>query len=184
MKQTSAKAAPAHKHWLRSNKVWTAFTIGLLALGTIVTVGIYWYQSRVIIDRLIVRDVTQLEAIFRRINDECGVIGFEHERNYIDFLTVSAFVGSEIGAMNLKNPKNWHGPYVQDNPTIQQKQYEIIHTNKGYFLIPGNGVQLANGQVIGKDIVLDETSDIATLIKDGLLSYHEQPLAAAIPMLK
>jgi hypothetical protein len=184
MKRPFAKETPTRKHWLRNNHVWTAVTIGTLILGTLVTIGIYWYQSRVVIDRLIVRDITQLDAIFKRINDECGILSFEHEHNYLDFLTVGAFSGATVGAMNLKNPQNWHGPYVQNTPKIQEKTYEILRTNKGYFLVPGAGVTLNNGQVIGKDIIFDETSDIAALIKDGLLSYHDQPLAAAITTVR
>ena len=164
----------------RRHRLWVLFVIGFLGALAVATVGIFWYQSRVISNELIARDIGQLGAIFKRINDDCGIIGFEHERNYVDFLTVGSFVGSEVGAMNLKKPKNWHGPYVQDNPNVQEKLYEIVRTHKGYFLVPGAGVELSNKQIIGKDIVFGEDTDIYALVKDGVLVYNDQPLAMLI----
>ncbi len=171
----SSNVRKLSKHWL-----WVTFSVTILIVLTVVTIFVYHYQSRVIIDQIIVHDIARLESIFKQINDECGIVGFEHARNYVDFLTVEKFEGSEVGAMNLKNKDGWHGPYLKDNPTVQEKLYEIISTTKGYFLVPGTGVVLSNNQVIGKDIIFDEESDIFALVKDGVLVYGEQPLAIAI----
>jgi hypothetical protein len=146
-----------------------------------------WYQftkeARVIINQVIVADITQLKAIFDRIDTECGILGFDHERNYIDFLTVKSFVSSEVGAMNLIAPEKWQGPYVQDNPTVQSKKYEIIRTKKGYYIVPGTGVQLSNGKVMGKDITITSATDIETLATqvDGL-NYQGKALVAPVKM--
>jgi len=148
-----------------------------------------WYQftkeARVIINQVIVADITQLKAIFDRIDTECGILGFDHEKNYIDFLTVKSFVSSEIGAMNLIAPEKWQGPYVQDNPNIQSKKYEIVLTKKGYYIVPGTGVQLSNGKVMGKDIIITSATDIDTLVaQEEGLNYQSKALIAPITMHK
>lgn len=146
-----------------------------------------WYQftkeARIIINKVIVDDITQLKAIFERIDAECGILEFDHEKNYIDFLTVKSFVSSEVGAMNLMAPEKWQGPYVQDNPTVQSKKYEIVRTKKGYYIVPGTGVQLSNGKVMGKDIIITSATDIEKLVAeaDGL-NYQGKALIAPIKM--
>ncbi|MBY0109926.1 MAG: hypothetical protein K2X90_02330 [Candidatus Babeliaceae bacterium] len=146
-----------------------------------------WYQftkeARIIINKVILTDITQLKSIFDRINSECGILGFDHEKNYIDFLTVKSFVSSEIGSMNLVAPEKWQGPYVQDNPTIQSKKYEIVRTKNGYYIVPGTGVQLSNGKMMGKDIIIspDTALEKLTVELDGL-TYQGKRLFAPITM--
>lgn len=182
--KVSAKIGPVKtQRFARKNWLWIVISTSMLILLTVITIWVYKHQSRVIIDKIIVQDIARLESIFKQISDECGIIGFEHERNYVDFLTVEKFAGSEVGAMNIKNLDKWHGPYVKDNPTVQEKLYEIIRTNKGYFLVPGTGVVLSNGQVIGKDIIFDEERDIYALVKDGVLVHDGQPMAVLIHLV-
>ena len=123
-----------------------------------------WYQfkkeARVVINQVIMEHIAQLKTIFDRIDTECGILGFDHDKNYIDFLTVTSFVSSEIGAMNLISPEKWQGPYVHDNLTVQTKKYEIVRTKNGYYIVPGTGVQLSNGKIMGKDVVITPTTDI------------------------
>jgi len=167
----------------KKHGLWTLFSIAILGILFFGSIKIFWRDSRQAVGEIVAYNVAQLSEIFKRINEECGIIGFEHDRNYVDFLTVKSFVGSEIGAMNLKYPKKWQGQYLEDNPTIQKKLYEIIRTKKGYFLVPGRGVELPNKQVVGKNILaeIDENTDIFALIKDGVLVYQDKPLAAQIP---
>lgn len=161
---------------------WPLITSSILGILLAITFGFWWYRARVSTNELIARDVAQLSDIFRRINDECGIVGFAHKVNYVDFLTVDKFVGSEVGSMNVRDPKKWQGPYVKDNPTIQTKLYEIVRTNKGYFLVPGTDVKLSGGAVMGTgDLMLDENSDIQLLISEGKLAHSGgSPLAAQI----
>ena len=57
-----------------------------------------------------------------------------------------------------------------------------MHTKKGYFIVPGTGVRLSNGKVIGKDIVLDEDADIEQMAADDqALRYRGKKLAARVP---
>lgn len=141
--------------------------IGVFAVLFLISVGMLVRQSSRSSDILIVQDVQELKQVMQSIHQDCKILSLEHTKNYIDFLTVKEFVGSEVGAMNLAYPQNWKGPYVKDNPTVQQRQYVILKTEKGYFIVPGDGVKLGNGKKIGTDIVLDSSTDVAALLQDS-----------------
>lgn len=165
----------------------SSYTIGIglfLLVLFIITFVAYWQQVRLFPEQVMSNDINQLAMIFNKINDTCGILDFQSEHTEVDFLNVIAFKGSEVGAMNLKLPSNWEGPYVRDNPTIQEKHYQIVKTKKGYFIFPGNGVVLTNGLIIGKDIVVDKNTDITELIRDkSLVDSAGKPLALPIPTL-
>jgi hypothetical protein len=166
-------------------------SLGILISSALLT-GLFfitWYQftkeARIIINQVIADDVIRLKAIFDRIDTECGIQNFDHERNYIDFLTVKSFVSSEIGALNLITPEKWQGPYVQDNPTIQSKKYEIVLTKNGYYIVPGTGVQLSNGKVMGKDIIITPATNIDEFVNEEHgLYYKGKALVAPVKMHK
>ena len=152
----------------------------ILLIVALLSVGVFRFvrMTKSHADKMMVEQVAKLDSIFKRINDRCEIIGFEHKKNYVDFLTVVTFVGSEVGAMNLAHPKNWEGPYVNDNPTMQQQLYQVVKTNKGYFITPGEGVRLSNGRTIGKDVLIEESSDIAAMASDdGPLTFRGKALA-------
>lgn len=130
-------------------------------------------------DTVIVQDLQNLQKIFKEIDKDCKVIGFEHTKNYIDFLTVKEFVGSQIGSMNVTYPRKWKGPYLQRTPTVNEQQYLILKNKNGYYLVPGDGVALANGKIIGKDLILDEKSDIDALVQNSNGLKSSQGLLAA-----
>lgn len=179
MKQTKTVRGRTSK---KGRVRWPLITSSILGILLVITFGFWWYRARVSTNELIARDVATLSDIFGRINSECGIVGFAHNVNYIDFLTVSSFIGSEVGAMNVRDPKKWQGPYIKDNPTIQTKLYEVVRTNKGYFLVPGTGVKLSSGLVMGVEpLILDENSDIQLLVSEGKLAHSDgRPLAAQI----
>lgn len=166
----------------KKHGLWTLFSVIVLSVLIVGSIKIFWRDSRKAVSEIVAHDIAQLSEIFKRINEECGIIGFEHERNYVDFLTVQSFVGSEIGSMNIAHQKKWQGPYLNDNPTIQEKLYEIVWTEKGYFLVPGRGVVLSNKQVVDERLI-HRTTDVFALIKDGVLMHQDKPLAAYIPTI-
>ena len=90
-------------------------------------------------------DIAQLARIFENIDKTAGILGFDHQKNEIDFLNIKkdGFVGSEVGPMNLIHPKKWEGPYLTEMPRIQEEDYIVVRTKKGYFITPGEGVKLA-----------------------------------------
>ncbi|MBI2352647.1 hypothetical protein HYV11_00195 [Candidatus Dependentiae bacterium] len=117
-------------------------------------------------DSIIVQDIKKLQHIFLEIDKDCKIVNFEHVKNYIDFLTVQQFVGSQVGSMSLLHPSRWRGPYVTQTPTVDEQQYLVLKNKNGYYVIPGDGVVLANGKTIGKDIFLNEKTDIEALLRD------------------
>lgn len=141
---------------------------------------VFWYQGKKQQDIVIADHIVQLAATFNKIHATCKIIDFEHQQNYIDFLNVISFVGSEVGPMNLTYPEKWEGPYLNDNPTIQEKYYQVVRTKKGHFIVPGPDVRLSNGTIIGKDIIFDEDADVQDMIQRGILSFEGRPLAVQI----
>ncbi len=158
--------------------VGTLFTVLLLA-----TLLNFIYQKPAHPATMMAQDIARLAAIFERIEKECGIISFNYQKNPINFLTIKkdGFVGSEIGSMNLAHPDKWQGPYVNDNLTMQGKEYQVVRTNSGYFITPGEQVELPNGKWIGRDIILDEKADIAAMMHNkNELMFEGKSLAAAI----
>ncbi len=175
-------------NWYK-NITFQSLSFALLSILLVALFVITWYQftreTKIIINQTIVKDVAQLKKIFDTIHKKCIILDFAHEKNYIDFLTVKSFVSSEVGAMNVMYPEKWAGPYLQENPTVQSKVYEIVLTKNGYYIVPGTGVRLANGKIMGKDIVLTPQTDIDQVIneKSGL-EYKGKPLVVPIEMQK
>jgi len=151
----------------------------LIIIGLIITSFInFYYRSSILTGHIIAEDVKKLARIFNTIDRQCRIIGFDYDKNPINFLNVEKFSGSEIGSMNLAYPDKWDGPYLFDNLTVQSIEYMIVATDNGYFITPGDGVALPNGKVIGKDIVFDRKSDIAQMMYDKTqLYYGGRPLA-------
>lgn len=142
------------------------FAVAIILGLFVVSVWILIKHSKYSTDAIIVQDMQTLQNIFKDIDKDCKIIDFEHTKNYIDFLTVKEFIGSQVGAMNITYPKNWKGPYLKHNPTVLNQQYVVLKNKKNYYLVPGDGVVLANGQTIGTDIILNEKSDIEALLQD------------------
>jgi hypothetical protein len=85
--------------------------------------------------------------------------------------------------MNLARPKNWQGPYVEDNLEVQGIAYQVMRTKQGYFIIPGDGVVLPNGKKLGSDVPIDENTDILALTQDKQsLNYQGKALAAPLKL--
>ncbi len=176
-----------HMHHKKKRGAWVAL---ILACVTIVlAIGISWsfiHQATQAQDGVMAEQIHQLGHIFKRIHECCRIIDFRQEKDYIDFLNVEKFVGSQVGPMNLEHPEHWQGPYVQKNMTASGKDYQIVRTRKGYYIIPGDGVKLANGKTIGKDITIIYDTDIEALMRDkkALLGATGKPLAVRIETIQ
>ncbi len=169
-----------HRHYRR--KYIYPFFVGAFFLMAVIAVSRYFlFQVRIASDEQIADHIKRLDAIFKRINDCCKITGFRRQKDYIDFLNVAKFEGSQVGPMNLVNPGHWEGPYLDQNLSIEGKEYQIVGTKKGYYIIPGDGVKLSNGQIIGKTLKVTRSTDVEGLIRDpkALLS-SDRPLAARI----
>jgi len=160
------------------------FSVSLLLLMFIViSVVNLFYRSKHTTGNLIAREVVQLHDIFQRIHQTCKIIDFDYQKNRINFLNVKSFTGSEVGPMNLVHPNKWEGPYLENNPTMQAIEYQIVRTKKGYFITPGDNVKLPNGKIVGKDIKLDEDADIAVMMNDkDMLMFKGESLAIPLTL--
>lgn len=134
---------------------------------------LFWLHGRQQVDEIIAYDVSLIAKTLMQIDQDCTILSFEHEKNFIDFLNVISFYGSEVGPINLAHPENWRGPYLEDNPTMQEKYYQVLDTKDGYYVVPGPGVQLSNGLVIGENVQLDRTTNIQQMIAEGILRSKE-----------
>ena len=150
------------------------FFLALIGL-TVFTVR---HKTKQFAGEAMVNDIYHLANIFERINKDCTILSFDYQKNNINFLNVKSFTGSEVGPMNLAYPDKWNGPYMEGNPTMQGKEYQIVRTDAGYFIVPGDGVKLPNGKVMGKDIILKGDTNIALLANDpSYLEFNNKLLA-------
>jgi hypothetical protein len=161
--------------------------VGIVSAVFVALLGIsiftYFRQAKEQTGVLILADLDKLAKIFEGIELKCDILGFDNQKNPINFLTIKkdGFVGSEVGSMNIAYPKNWEGPYVQDNPTMHGIEYQIVTTKYGNFITPGDGVVLPNGKQIGKDIILNEDADIPFMMRDEtMLQYQGKSLVVPI----
>ncbi|MFH1643643.1 MAG: hypothetical protein ABIA74_00510 [bacterium] len=130
---------------------------------------------------LINTDISKILDSLSKIDRDCSILEIQNDRDYIDFLSVEKFKGSEVGPLNLAYSKNWKGPYVQQNPVFQGKLYEIVKAKDGIFIVPGQGASLPNGYIIGKDFKVDKNSEILEMLKKGgKLNFEGRPLAVKI----
>jgi hypothetical protein len=145
-------------------------TIPLLVVACVVLLSCVmlfrWKSHHRITGAMITQDLEQLGAIFKRIDNDCSILGFAQEKNPIDFLNVQSFSGSQVGTMNIMFPNKWAGPYLENNLALQKIDYQVVHTAKGYFIVPGDGVVLPNGKKMGQDIIVDKDVDMQALVQD------------------
>lgn len=154
--------------------------LAVIVFGIFIIIAVMntFITSKEYVAEIIAKDVKQLAQIMERIDQDCGILSFDNVKNRINFLNNITFATSEVGPMNLIHPENWRGPY-SDNPTVQNKEYIVVRTKKGYFITPDDGVELPNGKVIGKDIILNEDADIAAMmLQDNKLRFKGKMLAA------
>ena len=139
------------------------------------------YDKPYFVASLINRDLKIIKKALKDIDKDCSIASIKHDEIIIDFLNVKSFRGSVVGGINLDNPKKWRGPYLKRNPTIQQKFYELIKTEEGFFIVPGKGVELPNNLVVGENFQLKPTSSIVKMLEHkGSLFYKDVPLSIQI----
>lgn len=148
------------------------FVASLFTALFAISVLMVYRQAKTATDVMIHQNLTELQKIFEKIDKDCRILRVKHAKNHIDFLTVKHFVGSEVGGLNLAYANRWQGPYLKDNPSMQQQVYVLLKNKQGYFIVPGDGVVLNNGKKIGIDIILNEKTDMNKMLQDknGLMS--------------
>ena len=169
---------------MRNKKLFLGLAVGIgIAVLVFTVIFSFMYRSKAVTSYTVAEDIEKLVTIFNDINTQCGIISFDYQQNPINFLNVGMFKSSELGPMNLARADKWQGPYVNDNPNVQGKEYMVVRTKKGHFITPGNGVKLPNGAVIGQDIILNENADIQAMMRDSnKLLFKDKLLAAPLKL--
>lgn len=164
----------------KENKIWIPVLIGFLFFVAFVFITVkFFFQASKSNDELISQHIQQLNEIFHQINNSCKILGFKHQKDHIDFLTVKEFEGSIIGSMVLEQPEKWQGPYLPKNLTISGKDYQIVRVKSGYYIVPPDGTLLANGQIIGKTIKFNPDTDIESMINNKKYLFSTGKVLAA-----
>ncbi|MFH1831805.1 MAG: hypothetical protein ABH827_03290 [bacterium] len=148
-------------------KYFVLFSSSMLVLLLIFFIFKSYYDKSYFSSILIKNDLKRVNAILHKIDTECSILSITGGRAQINFLTVKSFAGSVVGGVNLAYPKKWTGAYTEQDPTLQQRYYELVKAKDGYFIIPGSGVRLPNGLVMEKDINITPQTTVADLIKPG-----------------
>ena len=168
--------------WNLYKRYLPAFGVTLIAIMFAVIVWRSIRNKPEFIASTIHSDITRIATALGTIDKQCGIVRLVHDRNYVDFLTVVKFVGSEVGPLILAHPEKWKGPYLKDNPVVYDKLYEIVRAQDGFYVVPGYGVELPNGFIMGEDIVINHEVSVELLLKQGAaLNYRNDLLAARIP---
>lgn len=126
-------------------------------------------------------DLEQIEKTLTEIDKVCNILSVASNHATVDFLNVEKFAGSMVGCLNLAYPKRWKGPYVQRNPTLQGFFYELVKTRDGLYIVPGRGVKLPNGLIVGKHFEIDVSAPVVQMLRaGGQLNYNGEQLARKI----
>ena len=132
---------------------------------------------------IIQSDLEKISRSLNQIDKKCTILDIKSDRTVLNFLNVEKFNGNEIGGIELQNPEHWHGPYALENPMIQSHCYELVRCRDGFYIVPGIGVRLPSGKIMGKDIVVNEQVNGAELLSKGQPLNYEGYLLARELML-
>jgi hypothetical protein len=152
---------------------WSVMLTSILFLGLVVTAVYRFFNApENKMGSIVAADLSVMANIFKEIETNCSIVGVKGNKDSIDFLNVASFAGKDVGPLTLAYPEKWQGPYLKDNPKIQGKFYQLVKTLKGYFILPGDGVELPNGKIMGKDLIITESSDLPALLKDATALFY------------
>ena len=171
-----------YKEKLRSNLQFLLF-VGVFCIFLVIGVSRHFLtQVRNEEDHGLVMAIEKLQAIFNRINQSAHIVSFRGKKAPINFLTVRSFAGSSVGPLQLAHPDLWEGPYLTEPFEVQGIECQLVATKKGIYIVPGDGVRLANGKIIGTTLKFANDTDIDAMMIDPaqLLSWSSKPLAAKL----
>lgn len=162
-------------------KYFSVFSVSLLTLLLFIFVFKIVQERPYHLAAVIKSDLDQLERKLTDIDTTCNILSIASERIHLDFLNVVKFEGSTVGSINLAYPDKWKGPYLGRNSTLSGHFYEMIRVKEGYFIVPGYGVKLPNGYIVGKDFVITFNTVVSDMLKpNGFFNYRGEQLARKI----
>lgn len=148
-------------------KYFVVFSSSILSLLLLMSLFKFYYNKPYFTASLITNDLKSINDALTLIDKKCNILQIRGGKITLDFFNVKKFKGSVVGGMSVAYPVKWQGPYFEINPLLQQKYYELIQAKDGYFIVPGNGVKLPNGFVVGKDFSIDAKTIVIPMLKPG-----------------
>jgi hypothetical protein len=148
------------RHFTLFSSVLLVMLLGLFLFKVV-------YHRAYYLASVIEQDVTRVAQILASIDKDCGILSVNGERTAVNFLNVKSFLGTSVGGLNLAYPNKWRGPYLTVNPTYQQQFYELVQTAEGLFIVPGAGVKLPNGLVMGRDVPMGFDVSVKKMLAQG-----------------
>jgi len=122
-------------------------------------------------------DLSHLEEALKNFDGDCGIQEVLSGGHSLLFLTQTARPTDAFAAFKLANENTWRGPYIHKVPVAQGYPYMLLKTNKGLFIVPGEGVRLPKGSILGKEFFLTAESNLKALsAAGGILSHNGEPL--------
>ena len=153
-RKTTKKGAP---------RAWYVWSVALIFLGlACMYIHNRYYASYS--NFAVIKEIEELKKALEHIHSSCSVMSTSQELAPIDFLNVKEFSGSQVGPLHLKYPDKWQGPYCETSICYKGHPFALLTNHKGYYIVPGNGVVLDNGLIIGKDITFTSDCDIEALV--------------------
>lgn len=155
-------------------------TTSLIMLASLRTI----YRTSDFTAAIISNDLSCIAHALTKLHTSCTIVSFEREHSPLDFLTMPSLpTFAKNKHLTVAQPEKWRGPYLTEIPTVQGKAYEICRAYDGYFLIPGRGVQLPNGLVMGVDLIITPEILVAPLLSTGkALNYKGEQLAKKLDL--
>jgi len=146
---------------------FVVFSSTLLSLLVLITLFKFYYNKPYFTAAVITNDVRNLDSVLACIDGECSIVKMTNNKVALDFLTIQKLDGALVSGMNLAHPEKWQGPYLKKNLLLQERHYELVKAKDGYFIVPGYGVSLPNGLMVGKDLAFDEKTEISPMLRPG-----------------
>lgn len=141
-------------NYLKNKINFKFITFILIIISLIFVVFYFFFKSN---KNLYNEKIYEIGQIIEDIDKKCKIICFANEHNPIDFLNVKEFSGNHIGSIQIANPKNWTGPYLEQIALYKQKPINIFVHSSGCYIIPGEGTLLSENKIVGKDIIFDSS---------------------------
>ena len=125
-------------------------------------------------------DLHRIASALRALDTDCYITDMRVGLHPVSVLTRRSLADGPF-YIELKESKNWKGPYLKNSPTLQDKPYQLLKTNKSLFVVPGEGVELPSGLVVGTDIEWHADTDVTALTRSGgSLFYKSGPVALEV----
>lgn len=131
--------------------------------------------------RLIQGDLNRIAQAVHALDRDCGIKNMRTGRYPLMPLTQYAWPSGQLHGMSVARPENWRGPYLPKVIALQGKPYELLKTNSSLYVVPGNGVTLPSGAIIGDTFSWCANTDVNALSQSGgILFYQSAPLVRQV----